>query len=135
MQQKVKKFDTNVYEQEKLKEKIIECIGCFKTFPLKNVEFQTSINKNEKDEDMKTTFFICPYCKKIYFVSIIDGKSKVYLKQINLLQCRIKRKAKMGIKQNASLKEDLNKAKSDFIAYQKFLMKKYESSFTLKKEF
>jgi hypothetical protein len=132
--QEIKVFDMDVYEQEKTKEKIIECVKCKNTFPLKDIDFLTSTNKNENDEVLKTTFFICPHCNEIYFVLMIDKRAETYLQQIKLYQFKIDQRKKFGRKYDVRLENKLKKIKSDFIAYQKFLIKKYGSSFTLKKD-
>jgi hypothetical protein len=131
--EEVKKFDMQVYEQEKSKEKNIECNKCKNTFPLNSIKLYHSFNKNENGETMKITFFVCPFCNEVYVVNINDNKSKEYLCSIQLLQRKIEIRKKMGRKVDEKLINKFITVKANYVSYQKMLIKKYDSCITLKR--
>jgi Zn finger protein HypA/HybF involved in hydrogenase expression len=129
-----KKINNTEYEVEKVKEKIVKCNKCGCEFPVTEIDFKKSMVLNEHKEQMEINYFICPECDEIYYISFIDRRARDYLKQIETLRGKIDFKLKINQKNAAlELNRKLNKIEADFIAYQKYLVKKYERFITLKK--
>lgn len=79
-------FTFNEYEEAKKTTKIISCDECGKSWVFK----ETSTQKDKitiKGVHLQVTYFTCPYCNKLYVVSI-DNNETLQLRQKLLLETK-----------------------------------------------
>ena len=119
------------YEKFKETVKEIECNHCKGVFDVSYLQFQTSRVKNEKNETMDVTFFVCPYCQTIYVTMIKDPKTKL------LLTCCEQKQKKMDSyrRKRKEVPQQVMKeyfvARQRLLSYQEFLKARYEKFFHL----
>lgn len=115
---------------EEKKNYIIKCDECGYEKPFREIETTTKEIKVD-NQKMTITYFKCEECGKLYVVELLNfmatKKKEKYLRIMNSLEKKRARGTKIS---EARLAEAIQ-VKDDAIAYQKWLIDKYESMIPL----
>lgn len=118
------------YEVFKQADKQICCDECEHTWLATETVMHSDVVKNESGQEMLVHFFLCPECKKIYVVDIIDNRMRSYLERVSRLEKKISRaqKHKSNVSEEVSKR---NQLREQMLSYQNALKNKYSKHFHL----
>lgn len=115
---------------EEKKNYIIKCDECGYEKPFREIETTTKEIKVD-NQKMTITYFKCEECNKLYVVELLNpmaqNKKNKYLRIMN----SIEKKRARGLRISESRIAEAIRIKDDAIAYQKWLIDKYESMIPL----
>lgn len=104
---------------------IIECNKCKHEFSLDDVKLKTETVKNENNQEMLVTYFLCPKCKTIYVANIIDDKYRRLSMKLNKSLKILKRHQDGQPGDSEGYRNDFIKKKNDLMRYEQKLKDKY----------
>lgn len=127
---KNQKISLPQYETLKQADKQIQCDECEHIWNAVDTVIHSEAVKNESGQEMLVHFFLCPECKKIYVIDIIDNRMRVYLERISKLERKIARgqKRKLIVSEEVSKR---NQLREQMIFYHTALKNKYSKHFHL----
>lgn len=122
-------MEINKYEEEKGKQKEIECNHCKTLFPLSDVKLKDDILPMKDKTAMEVKYFKCPLCGHVYVVSISDRRTKKIQEEQMAIQSMITKSAARGKIPHVNLGKRLDSVKHKFVEHQKRLKEKHTKDF------
>ena len=113
--------------------KIVKCDDCDFKWNVDEIKVHTQVIKNEKGQEMSIRFFICPECKKVYVVDIMDFKARMLKKKYDKRLSENVKAIKARKQTKAHIDRTL-KASEEYKKYQRLLKDKYSSCLYLRIE-
>lgn len=109
-------------------DKTLVCDKCSEEWKLSQTKLNSQKVKNEYKQEMIVTFFLCPKCKKIYVVNIIDDRSRALKEKMNKSLKMLKR-SQEGTQEHSERYKKYNKDMNQLKEYEMFLKNKYSQHF------
>lgn len=121
------------YEALKQANKQIQCDECEHIWNAVDTIIHGEAAKNESGQEMLVHFFLCPECKKIYVVDVIDNRMRSCLERVSRLEKKISRaqKRKLNVSEEVSKR---NQLREQMLSYQNALKNKYGKHLNLRFE-
>ena len=113
-------------------EKMIYCNECNHEWRLNDTDLIKEKVKNENKQEMLVTYFLCPNCKKIYIVSIIDERYRDLLKKTNKSLKLLKRHKNEPLEVLLRYNKEYQDRKKQLEIYENKLKEKYSKYFFLR---